>query len=123
MGQLYIDGHYECWVLEDTVRDGPKVPGKTAIPYGTYRVVKDYSNRFKRVMFHLLDVPNFAGIRIHSGNTVWDTEGCPLVGCDRVGATVERSHIALEALESKVFPVLDEEEVWIDVVPSGEPSA
>ena len=40
IGKLYIDGEYFCDTCEDTVRmDGKKIPGETAIPFGTYRVV------------------------------------------------------------------------------------
>lgn len=87
IGDLFINGRRECYVLEDTVREQPgvpveqwKVPGKTAIPAGRYPVVIDYSNRFKKMMPHILDVPGFSGIRIHSGNTAADTEGCLLTG-------------------------------------------
>lgn len=37
IGKLYMDGHYLCDTLEDTVRPaGIKIAGKTAIPAGTY---------------------------------------------------------------------------------------
>lgn len=84
LGKLSIDGNYQCETLEDTDRNvesgGKKIDGKTAIPRGTYLVTIDYSNRFKKDMPHLLDVPQFSGIRIHCGNTSADTEGCILLG-------------------------------------------
>src|SRR5689334_1352299 len=76
IGSLYIDGEFECFTLEDTVRaPGIKIAGATAIPSGTYEVTIDLSARFGRMMPHVLDVPMFKGIRIHPGNTAKDTEG------------------------------------------------
>ena len=76
-----------AYTLEDAVREIPGVPvseykikGRTAIPVGSYDLVITYSNRFKRLMPHILNVPGFTGVRIHAGNTHEDTEGCVLVG-------------------------------------------
>lgn len=52
-----------------------KVYGQTAIPRGSYECVYTYSNRFKKMLPLLKDVPGFDGIRIHSGNSAKDTEG------------------------------------------------
>jgi hypothetical protein len=80
-GVLYVDGKFQCFTLEDIVRDpGVKVQNETAIPTGTYVVSMTMSARFKKIMPQLMDVPNFTGIRIHAGNTDHDTSGCILVG-------------------------------------------
>lgn len=81
IGELSVNNNYVCDTLEDRVRPtGEKVYGETAIPYGTYTVTLSYSNRFKKTMPEILNVPNFSGIRIHCGNSSKDTEGCLLVG-------------------------------------------
>lgn len=89
---LSINGKVFCDVLEDVERLtwtgsgiarkllGTKVFGKTAIPKGRYKVIMAYSPRFKRELPLLLNVPQFVGILIHSGNTELDTEGCLIVG-------------------------------------------
>jgi hypothetical protein len=80
IGDLFIDGEFFCYTLEDEIRpEGVKVYGATCIDAGRYKVILTKSNRFKRIMPLLLNVPNFEGIRIHGGNTSKDTHGCPLV--------------------------------------------
>lgn len=89
IGKLYIDGHYFCDTLEDTVRPtGKKIAGKTAIPAGDYKVVKSYSPRFKKILPEILNVPGFTGVRIHAGNTAKDTDGCLLLGLNKTKGTV-----------------------------------
>lgn len=101
IGKLYGDGIYLCDTLEDRVREeGTKVYGETAIPKGVYRVVWNYSNRFKRNLPLLIDVPNFSGIRIHSGNTHLDTLGCILVGENKVKGKLINSKDTFKRIEN-----------------------
>lgn len=79
-GELWINGAFECYTLEDVVRSGPKVFAKTAIPQGTYSITMNLSPKFKKILPRLERVPGFTGILIHGGNTHEDTSGCILVG-------------------------------------------
>ncbi len=102
IGILYVNGTRICETLEDTDRGLKaelseatirqlKVKGETAIPVGTYQIVYSYSPRFKKMLPLLMGVPGFEGIRIHSGNTAKDTEGCILCGRNTVAGTVTNS--------------------------------
>lgn len=103
IGKLYIDGVKFCDTLEDKVRpDGVKVYGETAIPAGTYKVIITWSNRFKRKLPLLLNVPGFDGIRIHPGNTAVDTHGCILVGVNDVKGEIHQSKFTFYELFKKM---------------------
>jgi hypothetical protein len=100
IGMLDIDGHAECYILEDVERD-IKIPGETCIPIGTYVVVIDYSERFKRRLPRLLDVPDYTGIRVHPGRphtTAIDTSGCLLPGLEKYEDSLGHSVIAFDHL-------------------------
>lgn len=108
IGELSVDGVFECYVLEDRVRPaGQKVFGKTAIPAGTYGIIVNMSNRFRRLMPLLLKVPGYEGVRIHSGNTAADTEGCLLVGLDQDADFVGRSRDAYSRLMPRLQDALN----------------
>ncbi len=102
IGELFLDSLFECLTLEDVERL-VKIPGKTAIPRGTYQVILDFSQRFQRIMPHILGVPDFTGVRIHSGNTEADTEGCILVGREKIGSMIGHSREAFAVLFAKLF--------------------
>lgn len=103
LSEWFVDGVFECYGLEDVVRPaGEKVWGKTAIPAGTYQVIISWSPRFKRPLPLLLNVPGFAGVRIHSGNTAADTEGCLLPGTGAGADVVTNSRVAFEKLFKKI---------------------
>lgn len=117
VGRLFVDGAFECFTLEDVVRLGPKVPGRTAIPAGRYRVDLTFSPHFQRILPLVVDVPGFDGIRIHAGNTAADTEGCILVGQGRAMDSITSSRLALAALQPKIGGALARgAAVFLDVV-------
>ena len=114
IGKLYVDGEYVCDTIEDTVRDldkdgkfangEVKIPGKTAIPYGRYEItmkVKSpkYSNyskyswakKYDGYLPRLLNVSQFDGVLMHVGNSALDSEGCIIVGENKVVGKVINS--------------------------------
>jgi len=101
IGELTIDGKFECYTLEDKERD-VKIKGETAIPKGTYKVIINKSNRFKKLLPLLIGVPNFEGVRIHPGNSNHDTEGCILVGMNRSVDYITKSRKAFDSLFKKM---------------------
>lgn len=85
---------FGCYGCEDAFHE-PKIPGRTRIPAGTYRLSfrKEGSmyGRYcadrrlrgvgqERGMLWIREIPNFEYVYFHIGNTHEDTEGCPLVG-------------------------------------------
>ncbi|MBD3748941.1 MAG: hypothetical protein IE931_05550 [Sphingobacteriales bacterium] len=126
IGKLLINGVFECYTLEDKDRglqkssdlsliQKLKVYGKTAIPTGRYEVVISYSNRFKKSLPLLLNVPGYAGIRIHPGNDAEDTEGCLLVGQAYSKDFVANSRLAFQPLLEKIEQALKTEKVYITI--------
>ena len=119
----YLPGtedQYFCDTLEPTWRDyqhgAYKMKGKSAIPEGRYAVVISWSPKMKAWLPILLGVPKFEGIRIHAGNTAEDTEGCILVGKNRLVGQVLDSRIWLHRLKQKIVEAKDRgEPVWITI--------
>lgn len=137
IGKLYINDIYECDTLEDKVRDynkdgdlndpnEQKVYGKTAIPYGRYKITMKvmspkYSQRSSYLwcggyLPRLLDVPHFEGILIHGGNSAEDSCGCLLVGENKVKGCLINSMATLKRLYPKLKNASDRgEEIWITI--------
>ena len=126
IGHLMVDGKFFADTLEDTDRGltqkmslstllQKKIHSKTAIPTGKYQIVWTYSNHFGKSMPLLMNVPGYAGVRIHSGNSAKDTEGCILVGKnDKIGwISQSREYF------SKLYPIIEaackKEKVYITI--------
>lgn len=79
---------FTCHTLELPWRDN--APSISCIPPGEYDCVFNWSNGLKRLCYLLQDVPDRAGVRIHSGNFGGDKakgfkthiQGCILLGKD-----------------------------------------
>lgn len=113
IGSLYVDGVFDCYILEDRDRGlsdtmslekiaGTKVYGKTCIPYGRYEVDWTMSARFKKMMPILLNVIGWSGIRIHSGNSEIDSLGCLLCGTRKLSNRITESTLATINLYAKI---------------------
>lgn len=111
IGRMSLNGVYFCDTLEDTDRGlntamsvdeilAKKIKAQTAIPTGKYDVILTFSPRFKRVLPLLLNVPGYQYIRVHNGNRPDSTEGCLLVGENKVKGQVINSRATLERLMS-----------------------
>lgn len=113
-GRLYVDGEYFCDTIEDKDRrledGGEKIFGETCIPRGIYEVIIDHSPHFGEDLPHILNVPQFSGVRIHSGNTDKDTEGCILVGekGTQHGDWISNSRATFAKLFKKIQTAIDE---------------
>jgi hypothetical protein len=105
VGKLFVDDVYFSDTIEDKYRDlskEKKVYGQTAIPAGIYKVILSMSAKYKKIMPEVLNVPQFEGIRIHSGNTAEDSEGCIIVGRNKIKGKVIDSKITMEKLMEKL---------------------
>ena len=124
IGKLYLNGVYFCDTLEDTDRGlyqgmplqkikDLKSKGATAIPKGKYKVtMKVVSPKFsKRATYQfcqgklprLLNVDGYEGVLIHIGNTAKDTEGCILVGQNKVVGQVINSNTTFKKLYAEML--------------------
>lgn len=124
IGKLYLNGVYFCDTLEDTDRGltqgmalqkikDLKIKGATAIPKGKYKVTMNIvSPKFsKRATYQfcqgklprLLNVDGYEGVLIHIGNTAKDTEGCILVGQNKVVGQVINSTVTFKKLYAEML--------------------
>lgn len=127
IGKLYIDNVYFCDTIEDTDRGldqsmtkqqvrSIKIPGKTAIPTGTYKIdMNIVSPKFGSKPFYkqicngklprLMEVVGYQGVLIHAGNTERDTDGCLLVGKNKkVGMVLESKETFEKLVKDYLIP-------------------
>ena len=134
--------------LEDIVRKGLKVPGETAIDAGVYPLRMGNSPRFSHEYYtkdninliarkdweklpkvsrdlyhehevvHVDNVPNFAEILHHFGNTCFDTKGCLIIGSKLgmvgVNTAVLASRDAYVKYYAQVAPLIRKGEQFVE---------
>jgi hypothetical protein len=117
IGELWIDDHFECYTLEDVVRGpGVKIQKETAIPPNTYEIVLDWSDRHRCLMFHIIGVTGFEGIRFDIANKPEEIEGCIAVGHTKGQDAVYHSTLALKILSERLVKVLcSGEKLFIEI--------
>lgn len=123
LSKVYLGTKYLWDVVEDEIRELSGVPveewkihGVTAIPAGIYEIVFQTSGRFGPETLTLLNVPAYSYIRIHGGNTQFDTEGCLLPGLRNSNCTVEKSRLTLDNWKAMVRKAKEQgERVFIDI--------
>lgn len=127
VGRLYVNNEFFSNTLEDKIIDKnkngifdngeKKVYGESAIPYGKYKVVYNYSPKFGRNLPRLLDVPHFEGILIHPGNTAKDSFGCILVGKNTSKGMLSESRYTSDKLNEIIDAAQKRgEEITIEIV-------
>lgn len=127
VGRLYVNNEFFSNTLEDKIIDKDKsgvfdngekkVYGESAIPYGKYKVIYNWSPKFGRNLPRLLDVPHFEGILIHSGNTAKDSAGCILVGKNTSKGILSESRYTSDKLNEIIDAAQKRgEEITIEIV-------
>ncbi len=135
VGHLYIDGKYFCDTIEDVDRGllnsmplseikAKKIPSKTAIPRGTYKITLDvvspkYSKRdyyikvCKGKVPRILNVKGFEGILLHTGNSEESSAGCIILGENKVKGKVINSRVTFEKFYKELLK--DKDNITIEI--------
>lgn len=82
LGICYVDSTYVGQSLERGWKDNKN--NISCIPEGTYKLVLEYSNRFKKDLWEIKGVPNRAECKFHSANYGFQLNGCIALGEKRV---------------------------------------
>lgn len=138
IGNLSIDGKFECDTLEDPDRGltssmsleeikSKKVYGNTAIPYGIYKIdMGTVSPKFNDRAWakfcngklpRLIDVKGYEGVLIHVGNKPEDTLGCILLGENKTKGQVINSTSTFKRVYDKLLNVYKSgEQISLEIV-------
>lgn len=139
IGKLYIDGEYFCDTIEDcdrmldsqmsleTIKKN-KIKDETAIPTGKYEIDMDtqspkysdyakykWAKEFDGKLPRLQEVPGYAGVLIHVGNTAAHTSGCLLVGKNTEKGKITSSTVWFQTLMKKYLLPAHKNGIKIDI--------
>ena len=137
IGRFFVNDNRFCESLEDPDRGldqsmnimdilADKIPGATAIPRGTYKVVLSVSQKFKKrswakdyggLVPEILGVKGFSGVRIHPSNKASEIEGCIAVGENKVkGGVINSVKKYKELMDKYILPAWTrKEEITIEI--------
>ena len=128
-----IGKRFLCYTLEDEHRV-LKVRGETRIPAGIYNIKlrtegafhQRYDKKYPgihRGMLHVVDVPGFEYILIHTGNTDEHTAGCLIVGDSQENNLILRDGFVGKSVNAykRIYPsiakaIAEGEEVTIEYI-------
>lgn len=133
IGKLYIDGKYFCDTLEDTDRGltqsmslshikKMKIARNTAIPAGKYKVtINVVSPKFVLKPYYkkvcngkvprILNVPGYDGILFHYGKDQNWTDGCVLIGRNKIKGGLTEGEDVFKRFYEKLKEATDE--IWV----------
>lgn len=106
LGDLIIDGRWECFTLERADK---------AIPAGRYRVTLYHSPHFGRLVPLLQNVPGRDYIEMHVANDEHQLLGCIAVGTQIDGVDLDHSQAAFDHFEPQLEAVIDTDPIWITI--------
>ena len=83
LGRLYVRDEqgciiFQCECLERSYKDNRR--NVSSIPEGTYPLMLEYSNRFRKDLWEIYNVPNRSECKIHSANYWYQLNGCIALG-------------------------------------------
>lgn len=115
-------------ILEDPVREGEKIYGQTAIPYGKYEIdmnsispafkKREWAKKYKGIVPLLKDVPNFSGVRIHPANSAEELQGCLATGLNTsVGRVTSSTAMYYHLMDDYLIPAKERgENITLEIV-------
>jgi len=111
-----LGNQFLCYTLEDEHRV-LKVKGETRIPAGIYNIElrkeggfhERYTKKYPNIhigMLHIIDVPGFEFILIHTGNTDEHTSGCLILGDSQENNTIIKDGFVGKSVNAyrRVYP-------------------